>query len=38
MLPYPMEEMWFLGLMALFLVGLIVLLLYLRNKPQGDDD
>ena len=32
-----MSEWWFMGLMAVLLVGLIGLLLYLRNKRQEDD-
>ncbi len=36
-MPYPMEEYWFMGLMLVAAIGLIGLLLYIRNKPQDDD-
>jgi hypothetical protein len=35
-MPEFMTEMWFLGLMAVILVGLIGVLLYLRNKRPED--
>jgi hypothetical protein len=37
-LPEFMMEWWFLGLMAVILVGLIGLLLFLRNQRPTDDD
>jgi hypothetical protein len=36
-MPDFMTEWWFLGLMTVILIGLVGLLLYLRNKRPDDD-
>ena len=35
--PWPMTEWWFMGIMALALVGLIGVLLVMRNRRPEDD-
>jgi cytochrome c biogenesis protein ResB len=35
-MPDFMQEWWFMGLMALLLVGLVILMLKLRNKRDDD--
>lgn len=36
--PEFMMETWFMGLMVLILLGLIGLMVFLRNKQSDDDD
>jgi hypothetical protein len=33
-----MMEWWFLGLMVVLLLGLVGVLMFMRNKGSGDDD
>jgi hypothetical protein len=36
--PWPMTEWWFMGIMAVLLLGLIGVLLVMRNRRAEDDD
>lgn len=36
-MPYPMDEWWFIPLMAVLLLALIGVFLFVRNKGTGDE-